>query len=268
MSIGEAWRSRESKYHSNIAAFQSMTTIETTTEAAQMDASYRRKATVIFGMDLHTWEQLMLYSLGFAALAAFAVVAATTAVVQLQRDALRDGNERIAQLFAAAEASRSRIAQLSAEAEAAKSETAKAQAETARINLEIAKLKKPRFLDGNEYDVLIGEAKRFPGTVFFFSVQPDAEATLLMVQIGGALQAAGWRWTDCPVGGLVTQYPAHPASCHTVTFGMEVSAVGPLIAARDALVAVFSSANIEVRPMAFPHFSEAVHILIGTKPIN
>jgi hypothetical protein len=48
----------------------------------------------VFGLDLHSWEQLMLWSLGAAALAAVLVVVTTTSVIHLQRveaaDAMRE----------------------------------------------------------------------------------------------------------------------------------------------------------------------------------
>jgi hypothetical protein len=39
----------------------------------------------LFGLGLHSWEQAMLWALGFAALAAVAVVVTTAAVVTLQK---------------------------------------------------------------------------------------------------------------------------------------------------------------------------------------
>jgi hypothetical protein len=55
-------------------------------EMAQIESTaFSRKVRRLFGLDLHSWEQVMLVSLGFAALAAVAVVVATTAVVTLQK---------------------------------------------------------------------------------------------------------------------------------------------------------------------------------------
>jgi hypothetical protein len=56
-------------------------------EMAQIEkTTFSRKVRRVFGLGLHSWEQLMLLSLGIAALAALALVVATTSVVILQRD--------------------------------------------------------------------------------------------------------------------------------------------------------------------------------------
>src|SRR5260370_18827451 len=44
-----------------------------------------RKVSRMFGLDLHSWEQLMLLSLGIAGLIAIAVFVTTASVVILQR---------------------------------------------------------------------------------------------------------------------------------------------------------------------------------------
>jgi hypothetical protein len=44
------------------------------------------KARRVLGLDLNSWEQLMIWALGFAALAAVAVVVSTASVVVLQRE--------------------------------------------------------------------------------------------------------------------------------------------------------------------------------------
>jgi hypothetical protein len=57
-----------------------------TTEMAQIEnTKFSRKVRRLFGLDLHSWELIMLWSLGGAAVAALAVVVSTTAVVKLQK---------------------------------------------------------------------------------------------------------------------------------------------------------------------------------------
>ena len=60
----------------------------------------------MFGLSLHVWENVMVGSLAFAALAAAIVGVATYAVVQLQRVEIEHSNRTIAEANArAAEAS-------------------------------------------------------------------------------------------------------------------------------------------------------------------
>jgi hypothetical protein len=70
-----------------------------TADMAQIEnTTFSRKVGRMWGIDLHSWEQLMLWSLAAAALAALAVVVTTTVVVTLQKEESEASNERIAQL--------------------------------------------------------------------------------------------------------------------------------------------------------------------------
>jgi hypothetical protein len=65
-------------------------------EMAQIErTAFSRKERRLFGFDLHSWEQVMLVSLGFAALAAVFVVVATTAVVKLQKKEADDADKAL-----------------------------------------------------------------------------------------------------------------------------------------------------------------------------
>jgi hypothetical protein len=65
-------------------------------EMAQIESTaFSRKVRRLFGLDLHSWEQVMLVSLGFAALAAVAVVVATTSVVKLQKKEADDAEKAL-----------------------------------------------------------------------------------------------------------------------------------------------------------------------------
>ena len=104
-------------------------------EMAQIEnTSFSRRVSRVFGLDLHSWEQLMLFSLGIAALAAVAVVVTTVAVVIGQRDEnAQTKNEFEAYKIEAGKRS-----------DQLKKETATANAEAAKANLELEKLKIPR----------------------------------------------------------------------------------------------------------------------------
>src|SRR6516225_5956758 len=87
-----------------------------------------RKIRQVFGLELHSWEQLMIAALGLAALAAVAVVVTTASVVVLQRaETARTKNEFEAYKLEAG----TRIAEANAVGETAKADAAKARAEIA-----------------------------------------------------------------------------------------------------------------------------------------
>jgi hypothetical protein len=60
-----------------------------------VDPELTKLRRMLFGLDLHTWEQWMLGSLGLAALAAVAVVVSTTAVVFLTRAAAEKAKQEL-----------------------------------------------------------------------------------------------------------------------------------------------------------------------------
>jgi hypothetical protein len=129
----------------------------------------------MLGLSLHIWEDLMLLSLGAAALAAFSVIVTTWAVVQLQRHEARESAERIASL---------------------NSETARQQAD----NLALQWVMSARHVgvigldERPRAEQWFAETERFPGTKLLIQVIPgDVEAQNLANEIAMAVQVrSGW----------------------------------------------------------------------------
>jgi hypothetical protein len=146
----------------------------------------------LFGLDLHAWEQIMLWSLGGAALAALAVVISTTSVVLLQREEVRQSEERISA----------------------------ANARAAEAQLALEKFKAPRLLNPDAIQRIVEQLKPFSGSVFDAGIGPkgDPEPTAFLRGLTAALTAAGWKfvpWTG--EGETYTEAPMPPIGLTAVT---------------------------------------------------
>jgi hypothetical protein len=147
-----------------------------TTKIEKPDISRRAKG--VFGLDLHSWEQLMLLSLGAAGLIAIAVFLTTAAVVILQR---------------------SENAQTKREFDEYKLEAGKsiseANARQKEAELKLAEVRKklgrPRELDLERFkEALVGVA---PRRVIISYAPNDPDSMWLSLRINGALHNAGWE---------------------------------------------------------------------------
>ncbi len=178
-----------------------------------MNAKASAGVRLVFGIDLHGWEQLMLWALGFAALAAVAVVVTTAAVVV----STRDENARTQAEFEAYRLeSAKQIAESQAQAEMARAEASRgsamaadAQMRAARLNRETAQLQADNLalqtvmLPRNVGIIGINEAPRaaeyfagvapFAGTLLVYQVANDPEAQNLANEIAMVLSRFGWR---------------------------------------------------------------------------
>jgi CRISPR/Cas system-associated exonuclease Cas4 (RecB family) len=172
-----------------------------------------RKAKRVFGLELHSWEQLMIAALGIAAFAAVAVVVTTASVVILQRaETARTKNEfeaykleagtQIADANAVGETAkadaakaRAEIAEAAKQTEAAKAEAAEANRKAERERLERLKLEAtiaPRSLSLEQQASLAEALKPFAGMKVVISSPPmDGEALGIAEQIRASLIAAG-----------------------------------------------------------------------------
>lgn len=150
-----------------------MSPMVATPQAAQTESTtIPRKARRVLGLDLHTWEVLMILSLLFAALAAFAVVATTSSVVILQRGELARLNKESEELRKGAE-------------------------ELKSANLALEKSIAPRRL--SEWDVasLAAKLSAFAGkTVRIKSYSLDGEAAVLALQFIESTRRAVLRIFD------------------------------------------------------------------------
>jgi Tfp pilus assembly protein PilX len=93
----------------------------------------------------------------------------------------------------------------------AKADAAQADAHAAEVNLELAKLKAPRTLGGEQQSRLVSKLKPFAGQTFSLKVVADTEPISLMSMIETVLASAGWvnipsQIGDVQVGGAGMAY--------------------------------------------------------------
>ena len=170
-----------------------MTQIENTT--------FSKKAGRMWGFDLHSWEQVMLWSLGAAALAAFAVTVSTTAVVLLQKEeseAARhelelyklDAGKKISAAEAVGQAAQADIAKANAQIA-----DSTARSKEAELKLEqLRERMKPREIKGERFLKLLEGRPKAPVEVVF--VRDDPECFRLAMQIRDWLKQAKWDIDD------------------------------------------------------------------------
>jgi hypothetical protein len=152
----------------------------------------------MWGFDLHGWETTMLVSLGFAAVAAIAVVIATTVVVRLQHVEAEDAKRELEAYKANATA---KISSAEAVGQAAKAEVAMAQAqiEEAKARQKEAELKleqlrermRPRSIKGERFLNILAGRPRAPVEILF--VKDDPDCFQLSMQIRDYLKQADWQ---------------------------------------------------------------------------
>jgi hypothetical protein len=237
--------------------------IEITTNA-------RKVRELLFGLDLHSWEQWMLVSLGLAALSAVAVVVSTASVVLLQR----------------AETTRTRGEFESYRLEAAKDisgaqERAKvAEQRAAEANLELVRLRTPRSLNAEQQDHITEKIKPFPDISFDFGiVASDQDSVDLLEMIEDALIKGEWRpipWSDSEPGlqynrSRSKRVTTGVISARGINILVEPEHASTLLPAAETLSMALNAEGIAARAAADPAASlsnnkTAIHIMIGTKP--
>lgn len=107
-----------------------------------------------FGLGLHTWEVLMLWSLAIVAVAGFAVVVCTRGVVVLQRAEIAESKDAFERYKVDAKAISDKA---NTEIASAKAETAKANRETAALKLALEKeiaARQPRTIKPEQHEVV------------------------------------------------------------------------------------------------------------------
>lgn len=178
----------------------------------------------MFGLDLHAWEEIMIWSLAVAAIAALGVLVSTRVVILLQRDALRESAQDFEKYKVEAAV---QIAEAGKEAALANAEIEKAKERTATLekgNLELqTNLEKerserlkleaaiaPRTMTPDQRSALVTAWRRFARhRVSVTSYSMDAESALLGQQIASALRDAGLVVVEAltsvvPIGGLTS----------------------------------------------------------------
>lgn len=175
----------------------------------------------MFGLDLHSWETVMLVSLALAALVAGAVGVATTAVVMLQRSEVRaaaeelaqykvDAGVKIAQALSAAAKAHERAAELERQAAELKREAELAKESAALANKQILEMKRMRRLEKPQADALrpLLTSDWFqskPQVALRVAAVADAEAEMFAMELMKFFESCG-----------VNVYPTnggHPNGC-------------------------------------------------------
>lgn len=192
----------------------------------------------MFGLSLHTWENVMVASLAVAAVAAAILGIATFAVVQLQRQEISTSKD---------------------EFERYKLDAGQKLAET---NLKIERLKAPRTLSAEEQARMTEKLKVFQGTRFGVVTYPwEEEPSTFKSILLGVLDRAGWK-PDISHGldSLPKLSPGIVVSLGTVT---PPNIHDPAKALVDALRNEGFAARIEYGNV--DHKRTAIEIQIGTK---
>jgi hypothetical protein len=168
-------------------------------ETAQAEnTAFSKKVRRVFGLDLHSWEQVMLLSLGAAALAAVAVVVATTIVVKLQKEESSaskhelnlykvEAGEKIVAAEAVGKTAQADIAKANAQ-------IAEATARTKEAELKLEQLRermRPRSIKGEEFLQILEGKPKSPVEILFVRDGPDCFQ--LSMQIRDWLKKAEWQ---------------------------------------------------------------------------
>jgi len=162
--------------------------------------TFFRKVKRVLGLDLHSWEQLMLFSLGIAGLIAVAVFITTASVVILQRHETAEAKRELDEYKLTVEskvadakkegieAGRTagnallRAAELEKEAEAAKLQTEQLKQVVAW-----------RTISPETAQALVKSLGARPGSVNLRYMDGDPEALFLAIQISQILEKAKWK---------------------------------------------------------------------------
>lgn len=159
----------------------------------------------VWGLDLHGWEQLMLVSLGFAALAAVFVTVTTGAVIRLQKQEAAQANSELERYKAEAAAevgkAHERIAELSTQGEALKRSTAEANARASEANLSLQRLKMPRMLDPEPLKVGLAGV-RPPSIIDILYVEECSDCFMLASMLHAVLNDMHWPVSAAPIRRL------------------------------------------------------------------
>jgi hypothetical protein len=117
----------------------------------------------MLGLSLHSWENVMVSSLAFAAVAAAIVGVSTWAVVRLQRQELADS---MVEFDTYRLETARQIAEANSAGDAAKADAAKANERAVQAQLALEKFRAPRLPTPEQLGKLATRIKPFAGTKF------------------------------------------------------------------------------------------------------
>jgi hypothetical protein len=229
------------------------------------------KVSSMFGLDLDWWNSAMLVSLGFAALAAFAVVVSTAVVIKLQKAAevetkqefdryKFESDERIAAANSVGEAAKADaakahadIAKANAEIILAKERTAEAERKTAELEKQGIELREKvanRRISPEQYAALVAVLSTNPSTIDFVTMG-DPESGLYAADFLKTFTAAGWQ-----IGAK--EFPLGEIWTGLLLYETDSPSIKIVISALAAAKIPYSRANAPKR--------ERATLLIGGRP--
>ena len=215
----------------------------------------------LLGLDLHAWEQLMLWSLGVAGLVAVAVFVTTASVVILQRReatiARRELDEykvEAAQKIAEANA-RSR----EAEVELIKFRRPRSQlVSPPEIRAKITEALKP--FKGTKFDIGYGREDREQADFLWWLLPSINDARWVHIDWRGGEVFKRWNWPGDHLMGVMAVI--------NVSIELHPENREKLLQAANALAAALKSVDVETTTDDFNNSSEnsdAIHLLVGPK---
>ena len=146
-----------------------------------------KRVTRLLGIDLHSWELVMLLALGIVAIGGVAVVAATYGVIMAQRSEVAAANRELEAYKAQAA---TEVAKANATGETAKQAAAEANARAEQANLELQRLRMPRVLNDDTLVAHLAGKAAWPVTEILYVDEMDS--SFLAMNIAVALGKAGW----------------------------------------------------------------------------
>jgi hypothetical protein len=240
-----------------------------TNENTTRSATVRR---MFLGFSLHAWEQWMLVFLGVVAIGGVGVVAATYAVIKLQREesaqAKKELDEYKASAAAETAAANEKAATANERAEVARREAAEAQ-------LALERFKAPRTLSASQQDAIAEKLRPFAGQKFDVGINSgDPEAISLAEIIENILAKAGWEQIDWKGGDVVYSRPERRQLGMISMAGVfiqieqdkaqEFEAPAVMLAGSLNLEGIASKA--EAGQVRTADNKDVIHVMVGRKP--
>jgi hypothetical protein len=234
---------------------------------------FSRKVKRVLGLDLHSWEQLMLFSLGIAGLIAVAVFVTTASVVILQRHETVEAKRELEEYKLSAE---SKVADAKKEGiEAGKmAGNALVRSEELRAaNLALEAQIAPRRLTTPQQQKIADSLVKYAGrSVEIGSYAMDAESAVLGKQILVSLGAARLSATDriasvSVLGGfLLGIHVSGPDEDFVTAIRKALVEAGAIVASKEQTSPSSGHAGMSLgNPDAPP---KAASIFVGVKPIT
>jgi hypothetical protein len=159
--------------------------------------TFSRKVRRVFGLDLHSWEQLMLLSLGVAGLIAIAVFLTTASVVILQRHETADAKNELDEYKLTVEAKVADAKKEGIEAGKTAGNALVRAEELKAANLALEARIAPRRLELSQQQKIADALVKFSGRhVAVASYAQDAESAILGQQFIEILAAAHLPFSD------------------------------------------------------------------------